>query len=90
MQQHLLIDFFSFFNQETSFDSIPDEPPPPPPPPVPVDEPLDDLSEEEVEAEPEAEVVKPEKSPRDGAGSAVPPEVSKIRFDDFLNMMEVF
>ena len=76
--------------QETSIDSVPDDVPPP----HPVDEPLDDLAEEgDEEPEPEIpEAISPEKSPREGATSAAPPETatSKLRFDDFLNLMEVF
>jgi len=77
--------------QETSIDSVPDDVPP-----RPVDEPLDDLAEEgDEEPEPEPEVpetISPEKSPREGATSAAPPETAtaKLRFDDFLNLMEVF
>ncbi len=77
--------------QETSIDSVPDDIPP-----HPVDEPLGDLVEEgDEEPEPELEVpetISPEKSPREGATSTAPPETatSKLGFDDFLNLMEVF
>ena len=75
--------------QETSIDSVPDDVPP-----HPVDEHLDDLAEEgEEELEEVPEVISPEKSPREGATSAAPPPetaTSKLRFDEFLNLMEVF
>ena len=60
--------------------------------PIPDEEPLQDV----VEEEPEPEVTKPkspEKSPRDGAtptGQTEAVTTTKIRFDDFLNLMEVF
>ncbi len=77
--------------QETSIASVSEEVVAAPPP-----EEIPDIDEEETEeeAEAEVEVASPEKSPRDGAtsGTVTQPEITstKIRFDDFLNLMEVF
>jgi hypothetical protein len=45
----------------------------------------------EVELEVELETISPRKSPREDAASVVQPETTtKLKFDDFLNLMEVF
>ena len=78
--------------QETSIDSIAEEAP------ASAVKEVAEVAEEEdgdaEEAEIEAEAESAEKSPRDGAagGAAAQTEAAatKIRFDDFLNLMEVF
>ena len=77
------------FFQETSIDSVADDVAP-----IAFEEEEELPVEEEPQPEPEmSQPISPEKSPRDGAVPTGPTETvstTKIRFDDFLNLMEVF
>ena len=80
-------------SQETTIDSITEEAPASAVEGV-VEE-ADEFEEEVAEAETDAdaEVESAERSPRDGAGGAAAQTeaaATKIRFDEFLNLMEVF